>query len=84
LIWEKQAIYRAGLTEVRNWIQKLTPGLLHVAQLSPEQQVQLMEAIVPTEFFTVLRKLGCLLITLRDHAPRHKRYGIPGSLRFHD
>jgi gluconate 2-dehydrogenase gamma chain len=52
---EKQAIYRAGLAEVRQQIQRLTPGLHHVAQLSPEQQVQLMEALVPSEFFGVVR-----------------------------
>src|SRR3982751_1787110 len=52
---EKQTIYRAGLAEVRQHIQRLTPGLHHVAQLSPEQQVHLMEAIVPSEFFGVVR-----------------------------
>jgi Gluconate 2-dehydrogenase subunit 3 len=35
---EKQAIYRAGLAEVRQHIQRLTPGLLHVAQLSPSNR----------------------------------------------
>jgi gluconate 2-dehydrogenase gamma chain len=52
---EKQAIYRAGLAEVRQHIQRLAPGLLRVAQLSPEQQAELMEAIVPSEFFGVIR-----------------------------
>lgn len=52
---EKQVIYHTGLAQVRQQIQRLAPGLLHVAQLSPEQQVHLMEAIVPSEFFAVIR-----------------------------
>jgi gluconate 2-dehydrogenase gamma chain len=52
---EKQTIYRAGLEQIRKEVATIDSKMQRVADLTPEQQMQLMTRIADSEFFGVIR-----------------------------
>src|SRR5258708_5338103 len=52
---EQQAVYRAGMRDVRETRQKLFPDAASIASLTAEQRLALLRAIEHTDFFEVVR-----------------------------
>jgi gluconate 2-dehydrogenase gamma chain len=52
---EQQAVYGAGMRDVRETRQKLFPNAASIAALTAEQRLALMRAIEHTDFFEVVR-----------------------------
>ncbi|HLH38457.1 MAG TPA: gluconate 2-dehydrogenase subunit 3 family protein [Bryobacteraceae bacterium] len=51
----KQAVYTAGLEDLRKKVQELYPGAAKFSALTSEQQIKTLTAMERTPFFTVVR-----------------------------